>query len=119
MTLPVFTPARAPERSAKKSLKPRILLAEFGDGYTMSCPDGLNSVREMWDLSWPFLKRGDAEAIDDFLNACKGCQAFLYQIPGTRHQLKWTCEEWDYTLDAGPGLDSITAKFKQSFNLDT
>lgn len=117
MALPTFTPAVNPQPGAKQKPEVRLLRADFGDGYTQVAPDGLNHIRKIWDLTWPVLSQTDAETIYGFFDNMGGCQDFLYTVPGTPNQFKWTCDEYDFSVEKN-NTYGVTAKLKQSFNLD-
>lgn len=43
--------------------KQRLLAAQFGDGYSATTPDGINSVVEEWDISWELLTQTDRNTV--------------------------------------------------------
>ena len=55
-------PARIAQ-SASKSVKQRLLSAQFGDGYFTSAPDGINSIFEEWSVSWEGVPLADRNTI--------------------------------------------------------
>ena len=117
MALPTFTPAVGP--SPGTAFKPhiKVLEAEFGDGYSQPTPDGINNVRETVDLRWDGLTEPQMEAINSFLTARKGAEAFYYQPAGFGTAMKWTCKEWTRTL--GGGVWQMTANLVQSFTAES
>lgn len=116
MTLPTFTPPVAPSPGTARRQEIALLKAPFGDGYSQTARDGINHVRKVYDVKWDVLTQGQAAAITAFLEARGGNEAFLYRLPFTPAVLKFTCEEWNQT-DAAAGLCSLTATFRQTFNL--
>lgn len=109
MTLQTFTPPIAPS-SLRKQPKIRILSADFGDGYTQKTRDGMNHIRNVFEVAWDALTADQAKAIVDFFELHGGDTAFLYQ--GT----KFTCEVWNDTIGRG-GIHTLSATFEQSFAL--
>lgn len=70
-----------PDKTASKTIKPRILTAQFGDGYEQRAVDGINHLIETFTLSYS--NRGKAE-IDDliaFLDSNKGVVKFNLILP--------------------------------------
>ena len=57
--MPTFTnprdpraPDQGPDLSARKTIKSRVLTAQFGDGYTQATTAGINPHRVVWDLEF-------------------------------------------------------------------
>ena len=44
-------------------LKQRLIAAQFGDGYSQTAPDGINSQVEEWDISWELLSQADRNTV--------------------------------------------------------
>ncbi|MYZ46463.1 phage tail protein [Propylenella binzhouense] len=117
MSLYTFDPPIAPSPGLVSNIKPRILKAEFGDGYTQASKDGLNHQRRIMNLTWEVLTAAQADEILAFLEAHGGTTPFLYALPGEAAIRKWTAEEWnDERLSVG--LRKVTATFTQSFTLE-
>jgi phage-related protein len=111
----IFSPPVQPSTGSRRKQELKIRLAEFGDGYTQATRDGLNHNRTVLELQWDALSPADAEEILVFLARQGGTTPFWWQMPRTTDLIKWTCSEWDETFLAG--RSSITATFKQSFNV--
>ena len=67
----------------------RLLAAQFGDGYSQTAPDGINSMFEEWDISWELLTQTDRNTVVAAL------------IQGATDVLTWT-----------PPNDGIAKKFQ-------
>lgn len=115
MSHPVFRPPVTPSPGMKNTPEVRIRKAEFGDGYTAAMPDGLNTVRASYSLSWDVLFPDEADAIVAFLEAQKGTTPFFYTVPNTSRQVQFTCETWTDQTNAA-GYRAITATFRENFN---
>jgi phage-related protein len=90
MTTPTFTPPVGPGISSAKTITPRVLRAQFGDGYSQRTQDGLNYNGRSFVLDWPALSSTDANTIEAFFNARGGYEAFLYTLPLEATQYEWT-----------------------------
>jgi phage-related protein len=112
MPLTTFVPPVRP--SPGTGFKPtlKILEAEFGEGYSQPTPDGINHMRLELNLKWDALTEDQMIEIREFFEARKGTEPFYYRPVGYRIALKWTCAEWDGSID---GVWRMSAKFKQSF----
>jgi Phage-related protein len=122
MTLLTFTPPVAPSPNSQKSVQPRVLKVDFGDGYGQRAADGLNSRPAVWDLKWDALTTAQAAAIETFLADRGGYEAFWWTPPDAATPLKFTGDSWTRTPVVGAErLEerrfSMTAKFTQVFDL--
>src|SRR6218665_2296257 len=82
MTTPAFNPPRGPNLPARKTTNFRIKRADLGDGQVQRGQDGLNAATVEYELTWTDLALADADAIEGFLVARGGWQAFTYTVPG-------------------------------------
>lgn len=87
----VFTPPYAPSYSSQVNREYRTLETEFGDGYAQVVKDGLNNVKQTWELSWANINDTDAATILSQLDSFAGT-AFQWLTP--ENQTKWfTCKK--------------------------
>lgn len=117
MTIPTFYPPVAPSPGTSSKPEIRLLAATFGDGYSQVARSGLNHIKQVLNLRWDVLTAAQAAQITDFLEERGGDQPFFYTPPRTTTPVKFTCEDWQEAQNAA-GLSSLTATFKQCFNLD-
>lgn len=103
-----------PTTSASRASKPRVLRADFGDGYSQRAADGINAVRDTYTVSWENITRTEANTADAFLRARGGWDAFYWTPPGGT-QKTWTCEDWKVTHTTAT-LDSLSATFVEVFD---
>lgn len=118
MALQTFRPPVAPSPGTTNKPEFKTLEADFGDGYSQAGPDGINNVRDILSLSWETLLPSEAKLITDFLRARKGAEPFWYTRSNDTVAKKWTCKEISDKAGEG-GLRTVTATFRQSFNLET
>jgi phage-related protein len=103
----------APDFGASMSLKPRVLVAQFGDGYAQRVGDGINTRAEEWSLTFSARTAAEFGAILSFLEARGGVEAFDWTSPrGTVG--RWVCAEWGYSPDTAAS-NTVTARFVQDF----
>ncbi len=101
---------------------PRVLKAQYGDGYMQEAGDGINPILRVWNLQFnniPISSTDSSattlEAIDDFLTAQAGYLQFLWTQPppydeeGTKH---FICSSWQYTYQGG-NIIGLIATFEQ------
>lgn len=120
MPIPTFTPpATAPlDPGARRSNKPKVLMAQFGDGFAQRARDGLNNNPLRRDFSWSNLTKEEAEAIDEFFLARRGEQSFYYQKPDESRVRAYICPEWEVTHVAY-SVYNVTASFVEVFDIET
>lgn len=102
-----------PDYGAQVSVKPRVRIAQFGDGYEQRIADGINVRAQVWSLQ--FTNRTDTEAgnITTFLEARNGVEAFDW-TPPNGSAIKVVCREWSKTVTRY-NLNSVSATFQQVF----
>jgi len=102
-----------PDFGASKKHKPRVNAISFGDGYEQRATFGINNNPQVWDLSFSNRTDTEAEAIDTFLSARSGVEAFLW-TPYNESEGSYICREWSKSIDKYNG-NTITATFEQVF----
>lgn len=117
MAIETFVPPIPPSPGTSNKPEFKVLEAEFGDGYTQAGADGLNNIRDVLSLEWETLTPAQAEAIITFIRRQYGARPFWY-TPSNGVRQKWTCKEYTDKRGEG-GLRTVTATFRQSFNLVT
>jgi phage-related protein len=117
MAIPTFTAPSSLGVSfgSQVAYKPRILKAQFGNGYAQRAADGLNANPATFTMTMTNLKRTEAQTVNDFFVAQAGYKAFYYTLPGEVTPKKWVCEQWNYTyVDAK--IDGVQATLTQVFD---
>ncbi len=103
------------DRASELTEKPRVLEAQFGDGYSQRTGDGINNRAEVWALTFAAQTVAERNAILAFLRARNGVEAFDWVSPFGTYG-KWVCKEWTGRPDTAVA-NSITATFTQVFDL--
>ncbi|MCP3065792.1 phage tail protein [Myxococcus sp. K38C18041901] len=70
-----------PDYGAQQQAQPRILKAQFGDGYAQRAEDGLRATLQRWALQFNTRRKAEADAIDAFLLAHRGTLPFEFVAP--------------------------------------
>ena len=114
MALPTFNPPIQPSPGIGRKTKYNILEAEFGEGYSQPTRASVSHRRREMTVAWETLTDEQAWAISDFLDEQGGDRPFYYQAPRESVKVKWTCADFDDTVNTN-GTRKITATFVQSF----
>jgi phage-related protein len=92
-------------------VKPRVRMAQFGDGYSQALPDGLNHMLSTYNLNFSRLTDVEAMQIELFLQTMGGTAPFRWKTPNGLMQ-RFRCAEWN--VNYGEIDDhSISAVFTQ------
>ncbi|SPA17260.1 phage tail protein [Cupriavidus taiwanensis] len=99
---------------ASREMQPRVIRAQFGDGYAQRTADGINTLQGKWNVSMKNVLPDVAREVDVFLAARNGVECFWWTPPrtGTRAWVlcpRWTSAYgelagdgsrlWDFTMD--------------------
>lgn len=89
-----------------------VLEATFGDGYIQASGDGLNAVKDTWNLAWVNEDMDDAVTVINFLKARGGWDPFYWQAPTEPSPRLWRCKSLK-SNPSGPYAMTISAVFEQ------
>lgn len=117
MALPTFNPPVPPSETTVRSVKPKILETQFGDGYTQRTADGLNHIKREVRAVWLNVHALNADAIEAFLEARGGYEPFYWTAPDDDTQRRWACKTWDRQFHPNKRR-TLTATFTQDFSLE-
>lgn len=111
-----FTPPVQPDFGLKREVKPKILRADFGDGYSQRAADGYNNQTVDLSLTWTNLLPSEKDAILNFFIARRGYQSFYFTYIDEPAAKVYICESWTNTHDDA-GVYTVTAEFKQVWDI--
>ena len=107
-----------PDKSLKRSSKPKVHLATFGDGYEQRLADGINSVKEEFSVSFKTRTKEEIDNIVAYLGSLKGTTKFNFTIPDSNNSgervIKVVCDSFDISYDYGD-FYSASAKFRRVY----
>ena len=108
-----------PDRNLSRQTQPKVLRAEFGDGYEQRIKDGINSLRQNYTVSFVNRPPEEIDEIINFFDELAGATAFKFTIPDKRSEIGETtitvvCESYDliYTNDIASGC---AAQFRRVY----
>lgn len=105
-----------PDFGAEKQNRPSVSNIKFGDGYEQRASFGINTLPQVWSLSFTNREEAEANAIDSFLKARGGTEFFTWITPDDGTELKFVCQEWTKRIERANRY-SINATFRQVFDL--
>lgn len=75
-------PDISPDLNSQRAYEPKILRAEFGDGYFQAAGDGIHPFKETWSLAFGNRPKSEIDAIQTLLETLNGVQSFYWTPPG-------------------------------------
>ncbi len=113
---PTFVPGINPVFDIEDNRTPKILMADFGDGYGQRVRNGLNHDATALELKWENVSVAEGAVIWAFLSARGGDEAFYYDPPFLDTGKKWTCPTYKRAFSQ-PDTMMISASFKECFDV--
>ena len=105
-----------PDRGYTKTSKPRVLLAQFGDGYAQRATAGINNIVSEWNLTFSSRTITEANNILAFLVATGGVSYMDWTPPQEAVAVKVIASDWSSQYESAISR-TITVKFTQVFDL--
>lgn len=104
-----------PKYGARKKVPVRVLKTDFGDGYRQRTADGLNTIKETWDLEF-VQSDTNIDTIEAFLVSKGGYIAFTWLPLGELVEKKFTCSDWT-RHKTSHDVDTLNCTFVREFDL--
>jgi phage-related protein len=83
-----------PSTSFSSDSTPRVLSAQFGDGYSQRLADGINTISKKWSISFNNRSLEDSAAIVAFFQARKGVESFTWTPTGEATAVQVVASSW-------------------------
>ncbi|WP_075219456.1 phage tail protein [Acuticoccus yangtzensis] len=116
MPIPTFTPPVPPSEGSALNTQPKLLIAEFGDGYTQATADGLNHIKREFRATWSQVHALHADEIEAFFTARGGYEPFRWTLPDETTPRKWVCRRWDRQMHPNKRR-TVSAEFVEDWSL--
>lgn len=118
MAFDTFTPAYKPSAGPSRyDWEPRLLSVQYGDGYKMTTPDGLNTNPMRVQLAWAVLPMAAVTALRSFFDGHVGV-VFYYTLPDETLPRKWQALRWGRDFAHG-ALGTFSADLEERFDPDS
>lgn len=114
------------DRGIQRQSTPRVLVARFGDGYEQRIADGINSVDEVFSVTFNNRSAAEVDDITGYFASLKGATSFTYTIPDStqtsnvapdtagERRLKVVCQSYSQSYHHD-GFYSVSATFKRVY----
>lgn len=114
MTIETLDPKFCGDFSSAQQVDFAIKENDFTAGYTQRDQDGINNVRDTWQVSFPQLSFTDMEELWTFLQDKKGYVSFMWTPPREVGARRWTCTKLSRSADSSNAWN-VQAVFEQQF----
>jgi phage-related protein len=107
-----------PSKSTQGQMTPRVLRAQFGDGYVQEAGDGINANLVTWEVVYDPIhaSSGTTPTLSDlksFFESLAGYTKFLWTPPPPYNsQGTFVCPRWEWVYDDGL-IVGLRAQFVQ------
>jgi len=81
--IPGFSAPVAYDKGVQQSAKPRVLKAQFGDGYEMRVRDGINNTPRSWGLTFNNRTKEDIDKLYKFMNTLASVDTAKLTVPNS------------------------------------
>lgn len=89
-----FNPSEAPSIGSGGNHKFRIREANFGDGYSQTAGDGINTLESTVTLQWNNITTTLYDELYAFFVGLGGYQSFEYTLPNGSTAYQWKCKQF-------------------------
>lgn len=95
---------------------PKVLRANFGDGYSQRAQDGLNPNARVFTLTWTGFSDADIQTLKDGFRALGGWQSIDWTPPKDTLAGKFLVPTWGPS-GSRPSAGNLQATFQEVFDL--
>lgn len=106
-----------PDRGMTYSDSPKMLKADFGDGYQQRLSDGINNKPKVFQITFKDRLKADTEDIMNFFELKGGVTSFTFRYDkgdGAETQIKVVCPTWKWAANYDP-YHTVTATLMEVF----
>ena len=104
-----------PLRGSSRSVTPRFLRADLGDGYDQRSGDGIQTIKEEWSVIFAPMDQTSANTLVAFFEGLEGYQKFEWIPFRQTTEKKFICTNFTENY-AGDSLTQVQATFRQVFD---
>ena len=104
-----------PTRGSSRKVNARFLRANLGDGYDQRNGDGIQTIKEEWNVTFVCLDETDANTLVAFFEGLEGYQNFTWTPFRQSVAKKFICPDWTEQFP-GSSNTNIQATFVQVFD---
>ena len=114
-----FSAPVQPDKGLSRSNTPRVLLANFGDGYEQRLADGINILDQSMSISFSTRPKAEIDDLVAFFESLKGVDRFKFSLEDSNEgssteTIFCICPSWNQTW-AFENFYTLTATFRRVY----
>jgi|TARA_B110000858_G_scaffold195089_1_gene250754 phage-related protein len=114
-----FSAPVQPDKGLSRSNTPRVLLANFGDGYEQRLADGINVLDQNMTISFSTRPKAEIDDLVAFFESLKGVSRFKFNLEDSNEgssteTILCVCPSWSQTW-AFDNFYTLTATFRRVY----
>lgn len=99
-----FSAPVQPDKGITRGNTPRVLLAEFGDGYEQRLADGINSLAQNINVTFATRPKAEIDDLVAFFESLNGVSKFRFDLEDSNagsntETIKCVCSDWSQSWD--------------------
>lgn len=117
MTIPAYPfPNDLSQQSRRQPPRANMIMAQFGDGYSMRAQDGINAIPDGWTIVHDNFLQADRDTFWAFFYAQGNWNKFSLQMPGDAVSKNWIFKDTPQETPMAGDLYSIQVTAEQVFD---
>jgi phage-related protein len=114
-----FSAPVQPDKGLSRSNTPRVLLANFGDGYEQRLADGINVLDQNMTISFSTRPKAEIDDLVAFFESLKGVSRFKFNLEDSNEgsnteTILCVCQDWNQSW-AYDNFYSLTTTFRRVY----
>ena len=107
---------RIPDKGYTRQTQPRVLTAQFGDGYSQRLIDGINPLAETISVSFSTRDKGEIDHIISFFESKGGVSSFTFTVNQQYYASPGITSETDVTSSDELALKVVCSSWNKTYN---
>ena len=114
-----FSAPVQPDKGLTRSNTPRVLLANFGDGYEQRLADGINVLNQDMNISFSTRPKAEIDDLVAFFESLGGVDKFKFNLEDSNEgsnteTILCVCQDWNQSW-AYDNFYSLTTTFRRVY----
>ena len=107
---------RIPDKGYTRQTQPRVLTAQFGDGYSQRLIDGINPLKETINVTFNTRDKAEIDHIISFFESKGGVSSFTFNVNQQYYSSPGVTSETDVTSSDELALKVVCSSWNKTYN---
>ena len=107
---------RKPDKGYTRQTTPKVLTAQFGDGYSQRLIDGINPLKETINVTFNTRDKGEIDHIISFFESKGGVSSFTFTVNQQYYASPGVTSETDVTSSDELALKVVCSAWNKTYN---